>query len=342
MRAGSDDAGFHVTDVRLVNQNQVLQNDSNISPADLAGGVRIECDEEVDLRSVRGKPTAFITLDMPFPFNSLDRDLWGGDVVGFQPLMLAANVNADNNSIFWQPTPETSRWLSERLLNMMREFKRGERVLAHLTLKGNFIWSAKDPQRFLDGTAFGTVDDNRSETRIRFPSGDGRAGGDFELWFWLNMERIRRQVNVGIIPHRVQADPRAQQAFSLAIDRSKLRTALPAEYQAADAPFDPAQARKLLRELSGTQIVLNALIVEDFAVLGRTVLGMLQENLNGNGMTVRIQMDTVPRNRLEETVRLMLGIVGRRPLSMVFGDESDAERLASLFRNDFDGTLIAI
>jgi hypothetical protein len=68
---------------------------------------------------------------------------------------------------------------------MMTELKRGERVLARLTLKGNFIWSAKDPNLFIDGEVFGNQIPGRAITDIKFPSGDGRRGGDLEMWFWL-------------------------------------------------------------------------------------------------------------------------------------------------------------
>ena len=61
----------------------------------------------------------------------------------------------------------------------------GNRVLAHLTLKGNFIWAQRDPSLYLDGEVFGFLQDGGATTDIRLPSGNGRRGGDFEMWFWL-------------------------------------------------------------------------------------------------------------------------------------------------------------
>jgi hypothetical protein len=55
-------------------------------------------------------------------------------------------------------------------------------VLAHLTLKGNFIQATGEPDVYLDGDTFG---DQRDEFGIRRPSGDGRRGGDFEMYVWL-------------------------------------------------------------------------------------------------------------------------------------------------------------
>ncbi len=54
----------------------------------------------------------------------------------------------------------------------------------HITLKGNVIWSAEDPSLYLDGETLGTQR-GETENNLRFPSGDGKRGGDFEMWFWL-------------------------------------------------------------------------------------------------------------------------------------------------------------
>jgi hypothetical protein len=68
---------------------------------------------------------------------------------------------------------------------MMTELGRGNRVLARLTLKGNFIWDQQNPDLYLDGEVFGTQAAGSNNTDIRLPSGDGRRGGNFDMWFWL-------------------------------------------------------------------------------------------------------------------------------------------------------------
>jgi hypothetical protein len=68
---------------------------------------------------------------------------------------------------------------------MMTQLRRGDRLLARLTLKGNFIWDRRDPDLYLDGEVFGTQAAGASNTDIRLPSGNGRRGGDLEMWFWL-------------------------------------------------------------------------------------------------------------------------------------------------------------
>jgi hypothetical protein len=76
-------------------------------------------------------------------------------------------------------------WLAQSLLAAVFNQTHGQirRVLARLTLKGNFIWGRQDPNEFLDGEAFGARGERG--TALRLPSGDGRRGGDFEMWFWL-------------------------------------------------------------------------------------------------------------------------------------------------------------
>jgi hypothetical protein len=192
--AGGQEPGIRIRRVLVrdaAGADVPLRNDADIPALVLAQGIRVECDRTIFQDSVRGKPTCFVTLDMPFPFNSVDQQLWGSPLIGFQPLILAADPNSDNDVIFWNPTRESAEWLRNRLFRAMTELKRGDRVLAHLTLKGNFIWADDDPDLFLDGDVFGLPrkgQERPANTELRLPSGDGRRGGDFEMWFWLVAE----------------------------------------------------------------------------------------------------------------------------------------------------------
>lgn len=170
----------------LLADDQDLRLDS-IVPADaLVGGVRMACEEGslIDEQTLlRGRPTCSITLAMPFPQNAADEELWGDALVGFQPLVLAADVGAKENVIFWEPARDAGAWLRDRLF---QNIKKGvDRILAHLTLKGNFIWDEKRPDAYLDGEVFGARSRRGPELELLLPSGDGRRGGDFEMWFWL-------------------------------------------------------------------------------------------------------------------------------------------------------------
>jgi hypothetical protein len=181
-----EEPGIHITGVDLSDLS--LRNDGDVPAPALIKGIRVRCDEKIEPASVgkpeRPKPTCFVTLDVPFPLNDIDRGLWGDLVIGFQPLLLAAKVTVDGEGIHWAPTDATQAWLS-RLLTRMSDLRLGDRVLAHLTLKGNFIWAQRDSSLYLDGDVFGFQQDGGANTDIRLPSGNGRRGGDFEMWFWL-------------------------------------------------------------------------------------------------------------------------------------------------------------
>ncbi len=170
---GGAEPGIHVQKISL--GGKALGNDTEVTVAELASGIIITCDENPFHGSVFNKPVCFVTVELPFQ--------WKTDIVGFQPLILAADVNSELGSIFWQATTETKSWLET--WPFKSDQKRGDRLLARLTLKGNFIWSEKDPNLYLDGEFFGEQAAGQVITAVKFPSGDGRRGGDLEMWFWL-------------------------------------------------------------------------------------------------------------------------------------------------------------
>jgi len=176
--------------VNAYQQQGLLRNDTEVSVGTLAGGVHVVCDAVLDRSAVQGKPVCFVTLDMPFPSNSADRQLWGASVIGFQPLTLRADVGVDSTAphiISWTPTQEAQKWLRTVLFLGIQNIEEIglDRVLARLTLKGNFIWSQDNPESYLDGEVFGGRQPGGQNTDLRLPSGDSRRGGDFEMWFWL-------------------------------------------------------------------------------------------------------------------------------------------------------------
>jgi hypothetical protein len=148
----------------------------------LAGGIVIVCDDATDPDTIRNRPTCFVTLEMPisYPVTYYFPQVLGADAV--------VNDKIDGKTIQWVARDATISNL-RRTLGMLGAQPTTKRVLARLTLKGNFIWSANDPDRFLDGEAFGLrrkSSDPGSPTELRLPqSGDRRRGGDFEMWFYL-------------------------------------------------------------------------------------------------------------------------------------------------------------
>jgi hypothetical protein len=191
-KTGDNVQGIVIKDVRTIEPDASLPNDASVQAPLLARGLRVVCDTPVDPDSVSGKPTCFVTLNMPYPLGDDERALWGtGDLVfGYRPLIVKGSVRVEEESVLWVPADEgTQEWLSDVLFARL-----GERlpeippILAHLTLKGNFIWSRDDRLLFLDGETFGVPRTEDDPTGLELPSGDLRRGGDFEMWFKLEPE----------------------------------------------------------------------------------------------------------------------------------------------------------
>lgn len=170
----------------------------------LQAGLRIDCDLPIDPATVadggtfgqnvpRGEPTCFVTVEVPIPLTRDEISLWGDiGLVGYAPVVLAADVKAESNQIFWSMSSPTLSGLKQVLARMKENQGRfGDRILARLTLKGNYIWAIADDggQRrlYLDGETF-RVPAGTSASDVQLPSGNNQRGGDFEMWFWLRAD----------------------------------------------------------------------------------------------------------------------------------------------------------
>jgi hypothetical protein len=194
-----EDKGIHVEKILLLDGTELV-NDSLVHPEQLAGGIQIMCSDPLFQDSVRNtngpeNPVCLVTLDLPWPTNGADRDTWGTanfGIIGFLTLTLAAEVNADNNVIFWipvnKPPTNVKDWLAGTVMKIVEGQTHGQirRLLCRLTLKGNYIWGPKDPQMYLDGEVFGAPGGDHVDAQL--PSGNGRRGGNLEMWFWLGLE----------------------------------------------------------------------------------------------------------------------------------------------------------
>lgn len=172
-----DDPGLHVREVLI--GDEPLRNDSKVSTQQLAKGITAICDDEIDPASIDDKPTCFVTLNLPWPFDQSARDTWGDELIGGMPLVLNATARAEGERILWLPTNESRDWLVKRLDGLFSDLLVPS-VLAWFTLKGNFIWIPGE-KIHLDGDVFGVPEGERTE--LELPSGDGHRGGDFEMWF---------------------------------------------------------------------------------------------------------------------------------------------------------------
>lgn len=188
------DNGIHITQVVLANPNPTapLLNDAPVLLQDLVGGITIVCDLPIDPVSLFNaspsfpafpsfptakltKPPCFVTINVPTAAA-------GGHAI--QPMVLQAILALDNTStiITWIPTSDAINGLQQ----IFGQTPAPGPLLARLTLKGNYIWSLGNPSLFLDGETFGGPDPTGNQrTDLILPSGDGRRGGDFEMWFWV-------------------------------------------------------------------------------------------------------------------------------------------------------------
>lgn len=179
-----EEAGIHINAVQSAD-NSPVSHDSDLTVERLIQGLHVECDHDIDAVTVEGKPTCTLSLNLPYPMAPSERQLWGNAVVGHQAVIVAADVSVDRSVIVWKPQAQAAEWLQRRLFPKMVELGVGERVLGRLRLQGNFIWKEGEPNLFLDGDVLGTRREGAAGLDLRFPSGDRRRGGDFEMWFWL-------------------------------------------------------------------------------------------------------------------------------------------------------------
>jgi hypothetical protein len=178
------EAGIHVEVIRLTGLG-LLANDTDVPVQSITKGIDIVCDAPVDASSV-SRATCILTLELPYPISAADRALWGTQLLGYQPLVLAGALSVTNNVIRWTPRPSIITWLNEALFGFLKQNDLETRVLTRLTLLGNFIWHSGKPESLLDGDVFGTTAGRTPpRTLLSLPSGDGRRGGDLRMWFWL-------------------------------------------------------------------------------------------------------------------------------------------------------------
>lgn len=330
---GQEERGIHIKDLRLLNGDP-LQNDAFVPARAFAEGLRVTVDSPLFIDSVRNErglpnPVCLVTVDLPWPLLGVEREFWRvGDAafVGFNTITIAGVVRAEPAEITWTPTPEARRWIVASLLPVVASQTRNEvqRVLARLILKGNFIWGPEAPKLYLDGEAFG-VPGSRG-TSISLPSGNGRKGGDFEMWFWLSPEAVRVPP-IGFIAGRLSrffAQPAGAQAISLAIDRTSatLARVLPPDYAVdTSQPFDAARALRFVREI-GVR-TMTAMSGESLARVTREITAMITASTQ-----VRIEATSVPDEQIVSAVRSSQA-AGNAP-DFVIGDETLVNQLAQI------------
>ncbi|MCC6444407.1 MAG: hypothetical protein IT210_13260 [Armatimonadetes bacterium] len=324
------DPGIHIEGIEFLATGNPLRNDTEVVLDELIKGIRVICDRTPDIQAIRDKPVCRVALEIPFPMTPQEMDFWNtSEVIGYNLLILDADTAADEKQILWFPDNALMQWLN-RLLAMMVELKRGSRVLAHLTLKGNFIWDIEDPELYLDGEAFGIRAANGA-TDLRLPGGDGRAGGDFEMWFWLVRGKQRA---IGLIPFNdsdLFKRPGLGRAINLALDRGHLAGTLPGDYQADfSQPFSIERANAIVAGMDLPRRDILTVVDSRFALAGEHAKGMIA--------ALNLNMEIVPGDDAVETVRRAMA-TGQR-IDMVLSDEETADRLGQTFPDRFGGVAV--
>jgi hypothetical protein len=200
-----EEPGIRIEKIFTSADNAALVNDTLVAVNRLLKGIVIVFDRPVSLESfgsapanpeskfsrdaIAGKPTCFMMVDLPYPLLDQESFFWAGNdtrlgVFGFQPFIVACNVHVKDRTVTLIPTQGAMKWLQDMLFQALLRRKTTDRVLAHLTLKGKFIFGEQGSKLYLDGEAFGRATANK-RVELILPSGDGRKGGDFDMWFWL-------------------------------------------------------------------------------------------------------------------------------------------------------------
>ncbi|HPS90582.1 MAG TPA: DUF6519 domain-containing protein [Methanothrix sp.] len=181
------DRGLHITRTFAVDEsdNKIsLDENMTLYAGQLTrNGLTIGFDDDIDPNAFSGKASKLpvrVIIELPYPLRGEEVSAWNStDIIGYRQLILdgSAEVSSSKRTITWKPSDATARYLINQLFYSTAVPNRTiirtpswlyVSVLARLILKGNLIWSATDPKRYLK------------------PGEDGKRGADFEIRFWLD------------------------------------------------------------------------------------------------------------------------------------------------------------
>jgi hypothetical protein len=172
---------IHVTAVQVGTKQRPLSNDSPLQPFELAAGMQILCDGEIEPGTLKDKPTCLITVHLPYPFLKQELTEWQLTApFGTVPITLDGVVEAGGAVIHWSPSTTAHSVL---MSDHIKALKQPARV--SLTLIGNFVYGPGDQQVYVDGEVFGALTQAGILDAKLPQSGDGQPGGNLEMWFWL-------------------------------------------------------------------------------------------------------------------------------------------------------------
>ncbi len=173
-------SAIRIADIR-VGINLPLRNATWTVVEDILRGIRVKCTGAVSPSSLNSSLNCFVTLYLPYPMTYEERGFWSSGIFGYQPLLLTAVVYrdyADPSVIRWQVMDPPAIQFLEILFSRLMSFNISK-IPVRLSVKGNFILPAHGTLAPLDAEAYLTA------TGMQLPTGDGRAGGDLEIYFVL-------------------------------------------------------------------------------------------------------------------------------------------------------------
>ena len=128
-------------------------------------------------------------------------------------------------------------------------------MLAHLVLLGNFVWQAGKPEIWVDGDLFG-MREKAGETLPtvgRWPTGDGRRGGNLHMWFWLTPPE---HVTMTIDPVKANVTARGHQDFNSSVTGTENRAVKFDPIDPGAGSIQPAQGQDAVWTYTAPQPVL--------------------------------------------------------------------------------------
>lgn len=210
LQEGGEQPGIHVIGIywresTTAPWNKRLIAQDAMPPEALANGIFIGLDSDPASACIEIGNLGDVIIDLPFPVVAPDVNFWwdqgdnprpfGSESVKLDGFFVSGKADVgergDNGEVrevsglVWQPDKNTQDWLQRVRDVFKRRLNRSVRVPTELVLYGNRIYS--DPGRdktrlYLDGDLFLDV---ALPGGARYPSGDGRRGGDLRLPFTL-------------------------------------------------------------------------------------------------------------------------------------------------------------
>jgi len=318
----------HVARITTGSGNE-LRNDSRISALELATGIDLLLDTPIDPGTIKGKPTCLVSLDLPYPIGP-DEEVWGVPRIGTIPLTLTAEVALGDglDRITWRPIGNSDYWLEKKFNVRLFQLEIQE-VLAHLTVKGNFVYADGRPEINLDGEVFGLVRDDVLDAV--FPSGNGVRGGDLDMWFWLRVEREERPrdriVLVPLVKARRMTETRRSlipDAITRSVDRSRIFDAAGSDFRVnLNTRLDPEELRaSVVRSRLGDTSLIVA-TEERLAPAAEVIVSELERN----DLALRLEVRAVPD--LKESFERISS--GDEAVDMILAPEELARELDAAF-----------